>query len=66
MKHAKLKPCCDCGVAGELREDLWDDKFRYYVVCPNCGMRTLNHESVARAVKGWNDWNTQFAKEVAQ
>ena len=66
MKHAKLKPCAECGGVGELREELWGDEFLHFVVCRDCGARTINHESVARAVKGWNDWNTQFAKEAAR
>lgn len=63
MKHAGLKPCAECGGAGELRQELRGDEFLHFVVCRDCGTRTLNHKSVARAVKGWNDWNTQSTKE---
>lgn len=54
MTHAKLKPCVGCGGVGELRIDPYQAVPMHYVVCLNCGMRTLNYKSASRAVEVWN------------
>ena len=67
MKHAKLKPCADCGGNGYLRVfGRYQNEPTYSVYCLNCIMRTPEYASAEEAVEAWNGRKAEKAREDAE
>jgi len=53
-----LKPCAHCGempVMQHISDSLFDcGIFAYWVVCPNCGIRTQRSRNQEEVIKAWN------------
>jgi Lar family restriction alleviation protein len=58
-----LKPCPFCG-SNNVKKDNFS--FGYCVMCTDCGCRTDNENTEAKAIARWNRRTTAWAREAGQ